>query len=413
MSRLPWAFFVACVLSMVPMLIACDPGTPATPPDPVQILKQANAAAAKLTSLSYQARFYGEGAIASQLPNVDGQVAAKRSPAGQPQRFRIEGNAAEPGAYQKSPFALACDGANLYSVEHARRLYASGPLESGLSVNQSLFPAKYLLDAPFDEEIKNGALEYRGVQDVDGVACDVIDFANVGARPPQKTKIFLGKKDCFLRRAEITIQGMAPAGAGATAAEGRVIFTVSNFVANPELKDAGFRLECPNGFQKQPLQTNRPPQGPGPQGSSPAVGTPAPDWELKSSDGKTIALKNLRGKVVVMDFWATWCGPCKMAMPGIQKLRERFKDKAVTVFGVDCRERTPNAGAAAMAYIKEKGYTYTQLLNGDSAADAYKVNGIPCIFVIDPDGKILYNVAGFDPGMEETLAGIIEKALKK
>jgi thiol-disulfide isomerase/thioredoxin len=131
---------------------------------------------------------------------------------------------------------------------------------------------------------------------------------------------------------------------------------------------------------------------------------------LNAQDGKTVFLKSLRGKVVVPDFWATWCGPCKMSMSSMQKLHERFKDKPVTVLGVNCREQFP--GVAPMAYIKEKGYTCPQLLNGDSAAEAYKVNGIPAIVVIDPDGKILFSAAGFNPTTEDALADIIRRRLR-
>src|SRR5258708_34172469 len=65
-----------------------------------------------------------------------------------------------------------------------------------------------------------------------------------------------------------------------------------------------------------------------------AVGATAPDWELSDADGKLQTLAQYRGKVVVLDFWATWCGPCTKVMPQIQKLHEKNKDKGVAVFCV-------------------------------------------------------------------------------
>ncbi len=68
---------------------------------------------------------------------------------------------------------------------------------------------------------------------------------------------------------------------------------------------------------------------------------------MKDPAGKSVSLKSLRGKIVLLDFWATWCGPCRMAMPGLQKLHDRYKDKPVAIYGVNCRERRPDANPMA------------------------------------------------------------------
>src|SRR6266567_2066513 len=69
-----------------------------------------------------------------------------------------------------------------------------------------------------------------------------------------------------------------------------------------------------------------------------AIGATAPDWELSDADGKLQTLAQYRGKIVVLDFWATWCGPCAEVMPQMQKLHEKYKDKGVAVFGVSSWE---------------------------------------------------------------------------
>jgi thiol-disulfide isomerase/thioredoxin/outer membrane lipoprotein-sorting protein len=406
MTKPPLVFFVLCLFSIVPVMLACQPA----PPDPLEILKQANSAAAKLITVSYEAKFYGDGSLAAQIPPMDGKVSAKRDPAGNQHQFRIEGSAADQNPAEKSRFTLAFDGRNICSADHTRKTFSSAQLEGGRGVTNPLFQPKYLHNAPFDDEIKNGTLEYNGVQDVDGVACDVIGVRG-GAARPALTKLFLGKADHILRRFEATVQSGPPPAGSTSPATARIIFTITALALNPEIKDDAFRLDCPDGYEKKILQAERPGQ-PSPQQSALlAAGSEAPNWDLKASDGKAVSLKNLRGKVVVLDFWATWCGPCKLSMPGMQKLHEKFKDKPVVIYGVNCRERLPNADP--MAYIKEKGYTYGQLLKADDVAEKYRVNGIPCIYIIGPDGKILNTFEGYSPSLEDTMADIITKAMKK
>src|SRR6185295_12150671 len=130
---------------------------------------------------------------------------------------------------------------------------------------------------------------------------------------------------------------------------------------------------------------------------------------LRSSDGRDVSLISLRGRVVMLDFWATWCGPCKMAMPGVQKIHDHFKGKPVDVFGANCWER--GGAERALQFVKDKGYTYPQLLAADKVASAYGVRGIPAFFVIGPDGKFLHMASGFNPSADEQIISIIEQAL--
>ena len=134
------------------------------------------------------------------------------------------------------------------------------------------------------------------------------------------------------------------------------------------------------------------------------VGETAPDWQLSDAEGKQHSLSEYRGKVVVMDFWATWCGLCQGVMPRLQKLHQKYKDRGVVVFGVNSWE---NSDPVAM--MKEKGYSYGLLLKGEDIADAYKVTSLPAIYIIGTDGKIIYSHAGVD---DKNLASMIEKYLK-
>jgi thiol-disulfide isomerase/thioredoxin len=142
-----------------------------------------------------------------------------------------------------------------------------------------------------------------------------------------------------------------------------------------------------------------------PAGEEP--GTPASDWTLKDAHGRTHSLADYRGQVVVLDFWATWCPPCRAAMPHVQKLYEQYKDRDVAVFGVNVSE-----SADPIEFMRTGGYTYPILLNGDAVAAAYEVSGIPAFVVIDRAGRLIYRAAGFDERREKQLIKAIEKALQ-
>lgn len=144
----------------------------------------------------------------------------------------------------------------------------------------------------------------------------------------------------------------------------------------------------------------------------PEVGFKAPDWSLRDPQGKTVSLKGLNGKVVVLKFWGSWCGACKSALPGFQKLAEQYEDNAdVEVIGVSCeRGRGPEK---ALDLVKKQKYTFDVLVNGEQIAALYQVTGFPTLFVIGPDGKILHKIRGANPNVEKILTPIIDRALKK
>lgn len=134
------------------------------------------------------------------------------------------------------------------------------------------------------------------------------------------------------------------------------------------------------------------------------VGQTAPDWQLTGAEGKAHLLSSYRGKIVVMDFWATWCVPCAAVMPRMQKLHEKFADKGVVVFGINSWEN-----GDAIALMKKKRYSYELLLNGEQIAQAYKVTTLPVVYIVGLDGEIIYCHEGED---QKDLSTVVEKYLK-
>src|SRR5208337_4684788 len=98
-----------------------------------------------------------------------------------------------------------------------------------------------------------------------------------------------------------------------------------------------------------------------PMAASSLVGAQAPDFALKDAAGRTIRLNDLRGKVVIVDFWATWCGPCRAVMPELQKMHTDLAGKGLTILGLDVGEDSDTVTQFAHKF----GYTFTLLLDAE------------------------------------------------
>jgi thiol-disulfide isomerase/thioredoxin len=121
-------------------------------------------------------------------------------------------------------------------------------------------------------------------------------------------------------------------------------------------------------------------------------GKPAPDFELATLDGKKMKLSELKGKAVLLNFWATWCGPCKIEMPWFVELQNQYGPQGLTIVGV-AMDDSPNDKIAEFA--KEMGVNYPILRGKEAVGDAYGgVLGLPTTFFIGRDGKIVDQAAG-------------------
>ncbi len=135
---------------------------------------------------------------------------------------------------------------------------------------------------------------------------------------------------------------------------------------------------------------------------------PAPDTKFLTLDGKTKSLSDYKGKVVLIDFWATWCGPCRMAMPGLQKLHESMKSRGLVVLGVSLDKNPP---VQVPPFLKKMGITYANVADNpkDPCSQKWDVRAIPSLYLVDKKGRVVRHWRGLTP--ESVLVEAVEEAL--
>jgi tetratricopeptide (TPR) repeat protein len=136
---------------------------------------------------------------------------------------------------------------------------------------------------------------------------------------------------------------------------------------------------------------------------------PAPVFEFPDMDGETVNLADLRGKVVVLDFWALWCGWCLKAMPLVEEFWRKYQDQDVVVLSMNVRE---NRRKDVPPFIQDNGYTFRVVFGDDKVYNDYGIRGIPAMFVIDQSGIIRYKHIGYNPRLSETLGWQVENLLE-
>ena len=135
-------------------------------------------------------------------------------------------------------------------------------------------------------------------------------------------------------------------------------------------------------IDSQPLPTAGPPQI---ALAGLETGGPAPDFDLKAADGTPVGLKDYRGDVVLLNFWATWCAPCRTEMPLLESAFESFRDQGFVVLGIDFDE----SAELVAAFGEELGLSFPLLLDpGGKIQHLYKVRGYPTTVVLDREGRI-------------------------
>lgn len=144
-----------------------------------------------------------------------------------------------------------------------------------------------------------------------------------------------------------------------------------------------------------------------PAGDHPLAGAPAPSFSLNAPGGEVVGLEQYAGRVVLLDFWATWCEPCKQSFPRYQELFERHAGRVV-VLGISEDEEAIGIDG----FRAETGVTFPLVWDGDKAvAEQYRIKGMPTLFVIDQNGLVRAVHSGFRAGDEQRVAATVESLL--
>jgi thiol-disulfide isomerase/thioredoxin len=378
------------------------PGVGAGTEDPKRILSEADQAIRKVQSLSYEATYQGTGSFSTQSPISTGKVRLSKLESNNPLKTKLsaQGGFLQTGSADVQPFQVAFDGKTISRIRSGQKALVyktvaeNNPAERSLGFVTSflgggayrLLMLEYILDQPFNRQLSAPVMEYEGRTSVNGVLCHVIYLEYPeDAKRTTRERWFFGVKDYLPRKLEqIAINDPGRYGA--------YVLSLSNLKVNIPLGKWAFQIRTPRGYTITPYQIpDRP--------TLLAVGDAAPEWTLTDASGTSHTLSEYRGKVVVLDFWATWCGPCIRTMPAIQQLHEKYLSNDLIIFGVNSWEESNSS-----AYMKSKGFTYGLLLKGEEIAKAYRVDTLPTVYVIGADGKIIFRSVGVDDKLRSFLA---------
>lgn len=149
----------------------------------------------------------------------------------------------------------------------------------------------------------------------------------------------------------------------------------------------------------------------GPPPSSVAIGEQAPEFTLPNMEGEQVSLSDFRGQVVVINFWATWCPPCREEKPTMEQLYQQKKDDGLVILAVNVEE---NPHQVVSQYLLQHSYSFPILLDGIKAEvqGLYGVFRYPESYIIDRDGTVVDHIIGGRDWMESSTYGKIESLLK-
>lgn len=153
-----------------------------------------------------------------------------------------------------------------------------------------------------------------------------------------------------------------------------------------------FGLPALGALRPAPETVTPPAAGSNSAAPAPVVGAPAPDFTLTDLNGESVRLSDLKGQVVLLNFWATWCGPCEAEMPAIEDRFTTLKGQGLVVLGINQDEEAETV----QAFVDRLGLGFPILLDpGAVVGELYRARGLPTTFIVDRDGQIAVQKVGY------------------
>jgi peroxiredoxin len=180
-----------------------------------------------------------------------------------------------------------------------------------------------------------------------------------------------------------------------------------NIEINPVLHDWEFEFSVPD--EAKLVSRFKPPGVDRPEASK-LINQPAPGFELMDIEGKKVKLADLKGKVVLIDFWATWCGPCRQEMPLLDDLFNRYERVGFTLLGVNIDDDSQRA----IDMMRELGVNFPVLFDATKdVSKLYNVNAMPVTVILDREGNVRHVHQGYKPGYEEKYLNEVRALLRE
>jgi thiol-disulfide isomerase/thioredoxin len=227
-------------------------------------------------------------------------------------------------------------------------------------------------------DIEKGPVTFGDEVTLDGQTCKTVKFTAKGTYGT--TEIAIGTKDGLVRRIVYNNEPLLEIARSRDVKDAPTAFktteTYSNIVVNQVISKTEFDTTLPAGVIA--MDTSSGPAGPV------EVGKAAPNFTVTSLSGEKTSLASLRGKVVLVDFWATWCGPCRKGLPETQKLHEELASKGLAVLAVTHEEKP-----LVQEFIQSEGFKFPTYIDDEGKMNqAYGIESIPTVAIIDREGKL-------------------------
>lgn len=377
----------------------------------LETLQRAVEAIRAAKGLRYTGKVYGVGGMLADVsPAAEGEVAMLRHSDGR-WMIRATGTGSPKPKDPAKPFDVAwlqppairyTDADAKQVIQRPARTVSNPTVRAADAIRL----AELVADEPFKEQLAAANIALEPQAEVDGVVCDVVTiWGGRGA----KSRYHFGAADRLPRKAERLFEG--------NTVNGAYVVELTNIRVAEDLDPAFFAYPVPAGFTEDKIEpqtrdasearpepkqvrTDATPAAPAGAAAAPAA-MMAQDFELARPSGEKVTLTSMRGSVVILDFWGTWCLPCRASHKELQTYHESLKNSPVKIVSLSVKEKTKEA---PVEYMKRNNYTFDLLIEADTVADTYGVDVFPTFIVVGKNGEIVHREEGFT--REETIASL-------